>query len=135
LAWLVEQGFLGNADIDYGITYMTCRDAHPAYPKQRGCKSFLDISTLTDGSAVSCEESAELFSLMTASIGQKFCKIIEYPIDTVRGPDAAPNYRPPYRLAFTALAKAFEQAVKELQERKRIVSLERNQLIAEPLPA
>jgi hypothetical protein len=118
VAYLVERKVLNSADIDYAIAYVTCRDAHRAFRKQRGYKSHLDISMLAGGDNLSCEQAAEVFSLVTREIGRKFCDIVEYACDTIRTADTPTNYRPPYREAFSALARAFGRAVKEVRKKK-----------------
>jgi hypothetical protein len=116
IAWLVARGILDNADIDYAIAYVTCRDAHRSYRKERGYKSCLHIDVLGSSSSLSCEQTAEVYSLMCRELGQKYCRIIEYAWDTVRTPETPPNYEPPYRKAFSALAHAFRAAVKQVME-------------------
>jgi hypothetical protein len=114
VAWLVEQGILSSADIDYAIAYVTCRDAHRAYRKERGYKSCIDITAA--GGSLSCEQAAEVFSLLCKELGRKNRDIVEYACDTARSPHHKPNYVPPYRIAFTALARSFDAAVKKLRE-------------------
>jgi hypothetical protein len=114
LAWLVEQRILNEADVDYAIAYVTCRDAHRAYRKQRGYKSFLDISVA--GDSLSCEQAARVFSLLCRGLDRNLRQIVEYACDTVRTPDTPLNYRPQYRKAFTALAREFNAAVSWVRE-------------------
>jgi hypothetical protein len=116
LAWLVERNTLSYADVDYGIAYVTCRSADRAYRRQMGYKSSLDLSVLSGGGGLSCEQAAQVFSLVRASLGREDCGVIEYACDTVRIPDAPTNYKPNYRRAFTALAKAFDKAAKDVRE-------------------
>lgn len=110
---------LSSADVDYGIAYVTCRNADLAYRKQKGFKSSLDLTILASGTGLSCEEAAEVFSLMRQDIGKDNCRIIEYACDTIRTLDTPANHRPPYRQAFSALAKAFDKAVKTVRDEKK----------------
>ena len=122
LAWLVSQKRLANSDIDYGIAYVTCRSAERAYRRQMGFKSSLDLSALSGGGGLSCEQAAQVFCLMRREIGPKLCAIVEYACDTVRAPGSPSGYNPPYRSAFAALAKAFDKAVQDVRDGK--VSME-----------
>jgi hypothetical protein len=114
IAWLVSRGVLDNADIDYAIAYATCRDAHRSYRKERGVKSCLDVKILGSSNSLSCEQTAEVFSIMCRELGQKYCRIIEYAWDTVRTPETSANK--PYRKAFSALAHSFRAAVKQVMD-------------------
>jgi hypothetical protein len=114
LAWLVEKQILNSGDVDYGIAYVTCRSAERAYRKERGYKSSLDLPFLSGGTGLSCEQAAQVFCLMRRYIGQRNCSIIEYCCDHIRTSDDVKNQ--PYRKAFTALAKAFDTAIKEVRE-------------------
>ncbi|MCE9565831.1 MAG: hypothetical protein K8U57_27720 [Planctomycetes bacterium] len=118
LAWLVDRQILGYADVDYGIAYVTCRSADRAYRRQMGFKSSLDLSALSGGSGLSCEQAAQVFSLMRVEIGRENVEIVEYACDTIRSPETPANHKPNYRRAFTALAKAFDRAVKEVKDGK-----------------
>lgn len=113
IAWLVHKQILNSSDVDYAIAYVTCRDAHRRCRKERGYKSALDLQLA--GSSVSCEQGAEIFSLMRRQLGAKYTEIIEYAWDTHFRPNTPENYRPPYRKAFNALPKAFHDAVKAIQ--------------------
>lgn len=116
LAWLVENETLSSADVDYGIAYVTCRSAERAYRRQMGYKSSLDLSVLAGGSGLSCEQAAKVFCLTRNAIGRENVAIIEYACDTIRSPDMPANHKPNYRRAFSALARAFDQAVKDVRE-------------------
>ena len=116
LAWLVEQETLNSADVDYGIAYVTCRSAERAYRRQMGYKSSLDLSILASGGGLSCQQAAMVFCLMRTAMGRENCDIVEYACDTIRMPDLPANHKPNYRRAFTALAKAFDKAAKDVRE-------------------
>ena len=116
LAWLVDNGTLGSQDVDYGIAYVTCRSAERAYRRQKGFKSSLDLAALSGGGGLSCEQAAQVFCLMRAELGRENLAVIEYACDTCRGPDGKSNYRPAYRKAFTALARAFDNAARRVRE-------------------
>lgn len=113
LAWLVDHGILEWADLDYGVSYVTCRAAQRSLRKATGYKSCLHLPTLSGGDGLTCEQAADVFSLITRELGRKNCEIIEYACDTTRTPDTPFNYRPPFREAFSALARAFGKAFKE----------------------
>ena len=116
LAWLVENQTLGYADVDYGIAYVTCRSADRAYRRQMGFKSSLDLSALSGGSGLSCEQAAQVFCLMRTEIGRENVEIVEYACDTIRTAETPANHKPNYRRAFSALAKAFDRAVKDVKD-------------------
>lgn len=116
LAWLVESETLNSGDVDYGIAYVTCRSAERAYRRQMGYKSSLDLSVLSGGNGLSCEDAAKVFCLVRNAIGRENVAIIEYACDTVRSPDMPANHKPNYRRAFTSLAKAFDRAVKDVRD-------------------
>lgn len=117
LAWLVDQGTLSSADVDYGIAYVTCRSAERAYRRQMGYKSTLDLSHLAGGTGLSCEQAAKVFSLTCQAMGKENRAIVEYACDTIRTHDL-PNYRPEWRRAFTSLARAFDQAIQDVKENR-----------------
>jgi hypothetical protein len=116
LAWLVEREVLSYADVDYAIAYVTCRSAERAYRKQMGFKSSLDLSLLAGGSGLSCEQAAKVFCVIRTKLGHKLVKDIEYACDTIRTHETPDNHKPPYRKAFSALARAFDQAVKDVKD-------------------
>lgn len=116
LAWLVEIQTLSSHDVDYGIAYVTCRSAERAYRRQMGYKSSLDLSFLAGGSGLSCVQAAQVFCLIRNALGRENVAIVEYACDTVRGPDTPVNYRPNYRRAFSALASAFDKAVRDVRD-------------------
>jgi hypothetical protein len=131
LAWLVEVQQLNSHDVDYGIAYVTCRSAERAYRRQMGYKSSLDLTVLAGGSGLSCEQAAQVFCLTRAAIGRENAAIIEYACDTTRSPSTPPNHRPNYRRAFSDLAKAFDQAVRDVREGR--VSDEPQKPLARPI--
>jgi hypothetical protein len=114
LAWLVERNTLCDTDADYAVAYFTCRSAERAYRRQMGYKSSLDLTTLSGGGSLSCEQAAMVFSLICRALGKER-QVIEYACDTIRVA-GLPNYQPDYRKAFNALAKAFDQAVRDVRE-------------------
>lgn len=114
VAWLVDQQVLSSADIDYAIAFVTCRDAHRAYRKQRGYKSCIDLAAA--GGSLSCEQAARVFSILTRTLDRKLREIVEYACDTVRTPETTANYRPPYRRAFSTLAHEFDAAVRWVRD-------------------
>ncbi len=131
LAWLVENETLSSADVDYGIAYVTCRSAERAYRRQMGFKSSLDLSMLAGGGGLSCEQAAMVFCLMRNELGREECGIIEYACDTIRSHETPSNHKPNYRRAFSALARAFDKAVKDVREGK--VSMEPQKSLAKSI--
>lgn len=126
LSWLIARAVLGRIDEEYGIAFLTTRSAFRG--SLDAVPSSLYDRIIAQGGVVSGADNAALYQQVCRDIGRDYRRAIEYACDTPFISDRPNDEKDEgnaklrhfnYRPAFSALIKSFDEAIRQLSERRR----------------